>query len=347
MYVRWLWGVEGSTRDENCHTRWEWSREVRIATQGGNGYVRWELPREVGMVTRGENCHARWEWSREVIIAMWGGNGHARWELPHEVGMVTQDENCHVGGNGHARWELPRELGMVMRDTSHLVKFFTPWYSWCIVIYRHLALLDILDSKVQINFHWSTNKDWVICSHRRHLDGPVTDPNFWSLMNHHDGRISLQNYLLSSQNRVVHSKIVLVILWTPNYYWTEKILIDNNYKTIHGRGRIAYSSGKEWILWQVFLLYTVVYWGHLSLNDCCIEFYWREITDYSPVEQSCSSKSMCQLYECLHIKVLIDDNGPSFIRRRLFTTSQVTSSRKEGFIIIPFWECFLCSLCIN
>ena len=129
------------TWGENCHARWEWSCEVRIATRGGNGHMRWELPRKVGMVTQDENCHMRWEWSREVRIATQGGNGHARWELPCKVGMVTQGENCHArwewshkvritmqGVNGHARWELPREVGMVTWDTSHLVKFFTPWY---------------------------------------------------------------------------------------------------------------------------------------------------------------------------------------------------------------------------
>ena len=27
-------------QDENCHMRWEWSREMRIDMRGGNGHMR-------------------------------------------------------------------------------------------------------------------------------------------------------------------------------------------------------------------------------------------------------------------------------------------------------------------
>ena len=37
------------------------------------------------MVMQDENCHARWEWSREMRIAMRGGNGHARYEPSSEI----------------------------------------------------------------------------------------------------------------------------------------------------------------------------------------------------------------------------------------------------------------------
>ena len=115
---------EFSTWGERYYFGWRGAREVRISMRGENCHMRLELPHKMINATRDENVYSRWtqgdfEWwrgVREVRICMQDENCQVRWELPHEMRIATRDENCH------GRWEWSK------RDTSHLVKFFTPWY---------------------------------------------------------------------------------------------------------------------------------------------------------------------------------------------------------------------------
>ena len=78
---------------------------------------------------RGQSHHARWMQGENAHAGqMRGENGHTRWLCVVEGTTRHTHPQSHLAwGEVDMRWECP--CAVDVRCTSHLVKFFTPWYS--------------------------------------------------------------------------------------------------------------------------------------------------------------------------------------------------------------------------
>ena len=178
--------------------------EMTMATWGENAHARWHLSGGGDNSTHNvrwmwhENGHTKWEWSCEVTIVWWRGQLNtqhevgARWEWPCKVRMVTWGEIykvilCPCGTTLPPHMAFRKSPRMDMRwivtwGTSHLVKFFTPWYLQYVIIWNSMLWYEWIHENVQTSITMMKNlkifnfKFWKI---EFHYTFQVKHPFLW------------------------------------------------------------------------------------------------------------------------------------------------------------------------